>query len=87
MDVGEKYLLGLSGRIRALEQLMTVSLIDFANRKADPSKAIEEMEKFSMLTVQFQERPAGEAVDFEAGVMADTLRELFRHARAEITNT
>lgn len=75
----------MSGRIRGLEQLMTVLLIDWADRgNGDPMVRLAAARRNSMLTVQTQDRPVDEAADLEAGAMGEALDELFAAARAEL---
>jgi hypothetical protein len=85
MDANDRNVLRLSGRLRALEQLMTTLLIDWADRTGpDPLEQIDAARKYAALTVQTQERPVNEAADIEAGALSDTLNEIFADARAEI---
>ena len=82
MDAVDRNFLRMSGRIRALEQLATVLLIDWAARdEGDPLVRIEAARKFSMLTLQMQERPIDEASGLEAGALIDGLDEIFAQVR------
>lgn len=84
MNVTEQNLRMLSGRLRALEQLMKVVLIDWAERYENPVATLDSARKYTMLTVQTQERPIDPATDLEADSMIDTLSEIFGGARAEL---
>lgn len=85
MDAVDRNFLRMSGRIRALEQLMTVLLIDFAERtEGDTLQNLETARKYTMLTVQLRDRPIDEAGDLEAEAMIETLNELFDDAKANV---
>jgi hypothetical protein len=84
MDAVDRNFLRMSGRIRALEQLMIVMLIDWAERGDDPAKRLEAARRGTMMTLQLQERPIDEVTDFEVGAMFDSLDEIFANAKAHL---
>ncbi len=84
MNVTEQNILILSGRLRALEHLVAVLLIDHALKSADPVAVIDAARRDSSLTYQMQRRPVDEVTDLEAGSMGDALSEIFDLVRAEL---
>lgn len=83
MNAADLNFLKISGRVRALEQMMTVMLIDWADRDSgDPLIRLEAARKNSMLTIQMQDRQVDEANDLEADSMAESLSEIFADASA-----
>jgi hypothetical protein len=85
MDRIDRNFLRLSGRQRAMEQLLTVLLIDWAERSGpDPICRIDGARRNSMFTLQVQARPIDEATDLEAAAMVETLDEIFAEARANL---
>ncbi|MDF0487166.1 hypothetical protein PX554_03405 [Sphingomonas sp. H39-1-10] len=89
MDNREIRLLRLSGRLRAVEQLMTVMLTEWAGRSGpdNPADQIDQARKFSLLTVQTEDRPINSATDLEAEAMIDALNRIFDDARSQFVGT
>lgn len=80
----DRNLLMLSGRLRALEHLVAVFLIDNSLKSANPLATIDAARRDTLLTYQMQRRPVDQETDLEAGAMGDALNEIFDLARAEL---
>jgi len=85
MDRTDRNVLRLSGRLRALERVMTVMLIDWAKRgDGDSIQRIDAARRNTIIGLQLIDRPIDEATEFEWREMVDVLEELFAGARAEL---